>query len=67
MEFQVSYKIEIDNDVVEELGEMCGAETEDELAQATIFLLKAILMSQETSGLKVSEIKITKISHKQLN
>lgn len=66
MEFQVSYKIRLSKEVMDELNKLYDAKTEAEIAQAGIFLIKTGLVSQNTKDLEISEVKVTKIP-KELN
>lgn len=67
MEFQISYKINISNDLLKKIGDLYDAKAEEELVQASIFLIKTALLSQTTIDTNVSEIKITRIFNKQLS
>lgn len=67
MEFQVSYKIKIKKELINELGEVYGAETEDEIAQACIFLIKTVLLSQGSMDAETSDVKVVRIPPKELN
>lgn len=66
MEFQVSYKIRLSKEVMDELSKLYDAKTEAEIAQAGAFLIKTGLVSQNTKDLEISEVKVTKIP-KELN
>lgn len=67
MEFQVSYKITLNDSVMDELGELYGVETEEEKIQAGIFLIKTVLMSQGSMESTISEIKVVRTPPKELN
>ena len=67
MEFQVSYKITLTDSVMNELGELYGVETEEEKIQASIFLIKTVLMSQGSIESTISEIKVVRTPPKELN
>ena len=67
MEFQVSYKITLNDSVMDELGELYGVETEEEKIQAGIFLIKTVLMSQGSIESTISEIKVVRTPPKELN
>lgn len=67
MEFQVSYKIKIKKELIEELGEVYGAETEEEVAQACIFLIKTVLLSQGSIDAETSDVKVIRVPPRELN
>lgn len=67
MEFQVSYKIKITKEVMDEIGDIYGVETEEEIAQAGIFLIKTVLMSQGSLDAETSDIRVIRIPPQELN
>ena len=67
MEFQISYKIKIKKELIEELGEVYGVETEEEIAQACTFLIKTVLLSQGSVDAETSDVKVTRIPPRELN
>ena len=67
MEFQISYKIKIKKELIEELGEVYGVETEEEIAQACTFLIKTVLLSQGSVDAETSDVKVIRVPPRELN